>query len=206
MRKILYAITLLALIIPGVANAGVREARKEDPLFDRLVENKTHKPDANPLDYRLTEYEMRAVFIYKIATGHITWPYNKKKTTIHFCVTGESNLFTPETLKELVSMGKKDGYAWEINTNADYHQIPACDIVYVNTTKPDMVRYAILATKKNPVLTIGESNNFTTHEFGMIGLNLTNKQTIGLSINTSYMKEKGFQASPDLLNAAEIYN
>jgi hypothetical protein len=204
MKKILYTIMFIILMVPGFANAVAPDAAKKDPLYYRLMQ--THHSVTNSLDYRLTEYEMRAVFIYKIATGHIAWPDNKKKTTIHFCVTGESNLFTHETLKELVNLGKKDGYIWEINTNADYHQIPACDIVYVNTTKPDIVRYAILATKKKPILTIGESNNFTTHEFGMIGLNLTNKQTIGLSINTNYMKEKGLEASPDLINAADVYN
>lgn len=206
MKKTLYAIVLLSLIIPGVAHAGSKEdaAAKEDPLYDRLVKAGIHKSNStSPPDYRLTEYEMRAVFIYKIATKHISWTDNQKKTTIHFCVTGETNLFTTETLQELVSMGKKDGYTWEINTNADYEQISSCDIVYVNTTKPDLVRYAILATKNKPILTIGESNQFTTHEFGMIGLPLTNKHTIGLYINTDYIKEKGLRASSDLLNAAD---
>lgn len=200
MKKIFYTILFLILMAPGFANAVAPDAAKEDPLYYRLMQ--IHHSGTNPLDYRLTEYEMRAVFIHKILTWHITWPDHKKKSAIRFCIAGENNPFPYETLQELISISKKAGYNLEINTDADYHEIPNCDVIYVNSTKPDVIKYFILATKNLPILTIGESNNFTTHEFGMIGLNLTNRQTIGLNVNPERLKEKGLQASIELLDAA----
>ncbi len=148
--KIYYIIVLLALLVPGFANAG-----------QQVV---------NPPDYRLTEYEMRIVFIYKIVSDNISWSDSQKKTLIHFCVTGEGNPFTIKALNELGNLAKKDGYTWEINSNASYKELSTCDVVYINSVRSDIIQNIMSAIKNQPILTFGESNHFTTHDFGMIGL------------------------------------
>lgn len=177
------------MVLPWAANA--------DPMNYHLADI-----DPPKTERMLTEYEVRAVYIYKIATEHVTWPEGKKKK-IKFCIAGDENYFEDKTWEQIAKFAKKKGIIWETKKDANYYTIQKCDVAYIYSRSESNVEYYIRAAGKAAVLTVGESRSFAYHLHGMIELPLTRKQTVGLKMNNERLLEKGLKASEELLGAAD---
>jgi hypothetical protein len=148
-----------------------------------------------------SEYQLKAVFLFNFAQ-FVEWPpdaFDEAASSLNICVAG-NDPFGPEL--EAVMQGERIGgrpLAIERLTNVD--AAPSCHLLYVNQPEQQL-RETLQKLKGRPVLTVGETQEFT-NSGGMIRFNMDGKK-IRLVINPKAADEAQLRLSSKLLRSSEL--
>lgn len=140
--------------------------------------------------------KVKAAIVYKL-TKFITWP--EKKQTLALCIIG-SGAINSELLKinHKLSMGRRISVTHKIPT-APLEKL--CDVVYIHSTKMDLISDIIKKLQNKPVLTISDSENFV-YQGGVIGLLRTGSR-IRFAISKNATRNAGISISSQLMRLAK---
>lgn len=146
------------------------------------------------------EDKVKTAFVYNFAK-FIDWPDAANAGTSEFdiCIAGKTSLgetihqsLQHKTIKDRVIRVRRIGWSTD--------QLQGCHMLYVNgSTSPD-TRRLLDAAHSKPILTIGETENFTFHG-GIIRFLIVDGK-VRFSINQGVAERVGLNISAKLLNVA----
>ena len=161
-----------------------------------------HVPAARVQAAGPSEYELKAVLIYKVAS-YIRWP-----------AAGEASARRPfvigilgrdpfgRVIDEVVAGETVHGRPVSIRRLSEAREASQCDLLYVSPSERSGFRRILHRLEGTPVLTVGDMDQFATAG-GMI--NLTNDdRRIRFEINVSALDRAGLRAAAELLTLARI--
>lgn len=149
-----------------------------------------------------TEYEMKAVFMYKLAS-YIRWPQSAtldphRPFTIG--ILGKDPF--GRAIDDTLSGEAVEGRPVVVRRLSEIDEATRCDLVFVSSSERSNVRRIIEVLKNTPVLTVGDMDQFA-ESGGMINLTTDNRR-IRFEINVSAIDRVGLKASSQLLTLAKI--
>ncbi len=151
---------------------------------------------------KLDEYAVKAAFVFNFIR-FIQWPdtaFPSEDAPFRLCFIGRDD--TGKQFK--VIQGKKNGKrSLNVNQSKTLKTPETCDILFISKDVDPMLSKSLLeAVRGKPVLTIGESKNFTK-QGGIINFFSKNNR-LHFEINISGAKEQNLKLSSRLLNLAVI--
>lgn len=174
---------ILVIIIPILLICCVCEA----------AENKENRTD------RLTEYEIKAKFIYNF-TKFVTWPESvHNNESIKLCILGTDPF---GSALNIVKGKKVRGSLLEFSTAGYSENINNCHILFISRSEKNNFSDILSLCKNFPVLTIADTPGFC-NEGGIITL-IRADNKIRFEINTDAAKQAGIKISSHLLKLARI--
>lgn len=151
---------------------------------------------------RLTEYQVKAAFIYKFAL-FVEWPREAlpdSSTPVTLGIFGKDPFGA--VLEETLANQKIGGRSISILRLTDYQKIRKCQILFISHSETRRWPRIFEHLKTAPILTIGEAEGFA-QKGGIINFfNADNK--IRFEINHSAAKAHQLQISSKLLRLAKI--
>lgn len=145
----------------------------------------------------VSESEVKAAFLYNFAK-FVEWPaqaFSSETAPIQLAVLGDEE-FTSK-LKMLLSDKKAHGRSFEVKRITTPHEAKTCQIVFVPASESRRTFQVIEATRKLPVLTVGESDQFIALG-GMINFVVEDNQ-LRFEINPEPAENAKLQISSKLL-------
>ena len=150
------------------------------------------------------EYQVKAAFLYNFAK-FVEWPrgsFANPTDPIVICIVG-SNPFG-STLEDMVR-GKKIGErAFVVRRLPDTQQAKSCQILFIGAGEWKRVRALLDALKGAAVLTVGETDDFTSSG-GVIAFQLQGPR-VRIQISLESAEQAKLRISSKLLSPAEIAN
>ena len=145
------------------------------------------------------EDKIKAAMVYKI-TQSVTWPRRINNLTI--CLLGEGAInIALRKIDGKVSAGKRISVTHK-QVSAPLHQL--CDVLFIHHVGGHDVDAVLQRFKDKPLLTIGDTAQFTS-KGGMIALVRVGKK-VGININQKAANAVKLNFSSSLLNLANIVN
>jgi hypothetical protein len=108
----------------------------------------------------VSETEVKAAFLFNFAK-FVTWPtqaFSSETAPIQLAVFGDEEVTS--TLKSLLSDKKAHGRSFEVRRILSAQDAKNFQIVYITSTENRRASQILEATRKLPVLTVGESEQF----------------------------------------------
>jgi hypothetical protein len=108
----------------------------------------------------VSETEVKAAFLYNFAK-FVTWPaeaFSSENAPIQLAVFGDEDVTS--TLKSLLSDKKAHGRSFEVKRISNPQEAKTFQMVFVTGSENRRAAQILEATKKLPVLTIGETEQF----------------------------------------------
>jgi len=108
----------------------------------------------------VSETEVKAAFLFNFAK-FVTWPtqaFSSETAPIQLAVFGDEEITS--TLKSLLSDKKAHGRSFEVKRISTPQEAKNFQIVYITSTESRRTIQVLEATRKLPVLTVGESDQF----------------------------------------------
>lgn len=149
------------------------------------------------------EYKLKAAFIYNFAR-FIEWPndaFADDNAPFVIAVVGADPF--KGALEQVMNGKKVGGRSVEIHHFASSDNIGSCQILFVSGTDADSISRVLQKVGRNHVLTIGESDDFTSSGGGLRFF--TEDDRIRFEINTSATDCAGLKISSKLLKLARIF-
>jgi hypothetical protein len=143
------------------------------------------------------ETEVKAAFLFNFAK-FVTWPaqaFSSETAPIQLAVFGDEE--TTSTLKLLLSDKKAHGRSFEVKRISNPQDAKNSQIVYVTSTESRRTSQVLEATRKLPILTVGESDQFLDLG-GMINFLFEDSQ-LRFEINTEPAEKVKLEISSKLL-------
>jgi hypothetical protein len=136
-------------------------------------------------DTDISEYEVKAAFIYNMAK-FIDWP-SYSKDSIGLCIFGADPFGKSiEGIRGKMVKGKK----LDIRKTATAGELKECQMVFISASEKDQVRKVTDLLKDSAILTIGDTDGFIGH---------------GVMINFYFEGKKvRFEANPDRARQARV--
>jgi hypothetical protein len=150
----------------------------------------------------LDEYEIKALFLYHFA-GFVTWPpdaFADDSAALVIGIVGDDP-FGPY-LVEAVQKERAQGRRFAIAHYAHAADVGPCHILFVAPAANDEVDAILARVKGQPVLTVGDSENFARR--GGIVRFLTANHRTRFRINLTAVKEANLVISSKLLRSADV--
>jgi len=147
------------------------------------------------------EYQVKGAFLLNFAK-FVEWPPQTFKTPtdpIVICVLGE-NPFGPGLEKAAQSTVVANRPV-SVRRLADGQQAGQCQIAFVAATERKLSKALLLAAQSASVLTVGESDGFTTNG-GVIGFKLDGEK-VRIEVNTAAADRAKLHISAKLLSLAQ---
>jgi hypothetical protein len=148
-----------------------------------------------------SESEVKAAFLYNF-TKFVEWPAEAFASTnmpIRLVVFGDDDFAMQ--LRSLLSDKKAHGRSFEVRTITNPQEAKNCQIVFVASSENRRVPQVLEATRKAPVLTVGESDQFIELG-GMINLFFEDAQP-AFEVNPEPAQKVKLQISSKLLRLAK---
>jgi hypothetical protein len=148
-----------------------------------------------------SESEVKAAVLYNF-TKFVEWPaeaFASTNTPIRLAVFGDDDFATQ--LRSLLSDKKAHGRSFEVKTLTNPQEAKNCQIVFVASSENRRIPQVLEATKKAPVLTVGESDQFI-EQGGMISLFFEDAQP-AFDVNPEPAEKVKLQISSKLLRLAK---
>lgn len=148
------------------------------------------------------EYEIKALFLYHFA-GFVTWPptaFENDQSPIVIGVVGEDP-FGPY-LDKAVAGETAQGRPLSVVRFARPEDVGFCHILFIARSADAQVGDLVARLRRQPVLTVGETENFARRG-GVIRF-LTNNNRTRFRINITAAKDAGLVISSKLLRAADV--
>jgi hypothetical protein len=144
-----------------------------------------------------SETEVKAAFLYN-ASKFVEWPataFTSTNAPIQLAIYGDSS-FSAE-LKNLFKDKKAHGRAFEVKSIISPQEAKGAHIVFVASTESRRATQVLEATRKLPVLTVGESDQFLD-QGGMINLIFEDAQ-LAFEVNPEPAQKVQLEISSKLL-------
>jgi hypothetical protein len=147
-----------------------------------------------------TEYELKAVFIYKLAS-YVHWP--KQPVSRKFFVIGILGEDPFGAVLDRVVAGERvAGRPVAVRRLTDASAATQCDVLFVSASERPNLRRILDGLGRVPVLTVADMDGFA-EEGGMI--NLTNdERRIRFDINIAALDRAGLKAASQLIALARV--
>lgn len=148
-----------------------------------------------------SEHEVKAAFLYNF-TKFVEWPAQAFESTnapIRFAVFGDEAF--AGKLRSLLSDKKAHGRSFEVKSIATPMDAKGFHIAFVASAESRRAAQLIEATKKSPVLTVGESDQFLDAG-GMINLFFEDTQ-LAFEVNPESARKANLEISSKLLRLAK---
>jgi hypothetical protein len=148
-----------------------------------------------------SESEVKASFLYNVAK-FVEWPaeaFSSTNAPIRLAVFGDDDFATQ--LRSLLSDKKAHGRSFEVRTMANPQEARNCQIVFVASTENRRAPQVLEVTRKSPILTVGESDQFIELG-GMINLFFEEAQ-LAFDVNPEAAQRVKLQISSKLLRLAK---
>jgi len=148
------------------------------------------------------EYRVKAALVLNFAR-FTEWPVSTinidSKQSIHFCVIGNS-----EVEEAFAEIDNKSVGEWhvEIRNIDDLPELKNCHLVYVGYSEKRRLPEVFAAIEDQPVLTIGEMDEFTSLG-GMINL-VIQERKIGFQVNLDAANNANLRISARVLKLGDI--
>jgi hypothetical protein len=148
-----------------------------------------------------SESEVKAAVLYNF-TKFVEWPaeaFASTNSPIRLAIFGDDDFATQ--LRSLLSDKKAHGRSFEVRTITTPQEARSCQVVFVAGSENRRVPQVLEATRKAPVLTVGESDQFIELG-GMINLFFEESQP-GFDVNPEPAEKVKLQISSKLLRLAK---
>jgi len=149
----------------------------------------------------LSEAEVKAGFLYNF-TKFVEWPkqaFSSTNAPIQFAVFGDEEFAAK--LKTIFGDNKAHGRSFEVKAISTPQEAKNFHIVFVASPESRRAAQVLEATKKAPVLTIGESDQFL-EAGGMINLFFDDAQ-LAFEVSPEAAQKVGLEISSKLLRLAK---
>lgn len=149
------------------------------------------------------EYQLKAAFVYNFMQ-FTHWPpesFQSENSPIVLAVVGENPFGTD--LERAVRDKQIEGRRIEVRYFSDAEAVSRCHVLFVPPSERDGVESVLGKLGDAPVLTIGETDNFTA-EGGIIRFYLEEKK-VRFEVNLGAAERVGLRLSSKLLRLARIY-
>jgi uncharacterized protein DUF4154 len=148
------------------------------------------------------EYQVKAAFLYNFAK-FVEWPpgtFANSGDPIGICIVGQNPFGS--ALENMVQ-GKKVGErVFEVRRLPDTQQTKGCQILFIGAGEWKRVRALLDALKGAPILTVGETDDFTSFG-GVIAFQLQGPR-VRIQIALESAERARLRISSKLLSLAEI--
>lgn len=148
------------------------------------------------------EYQVKAAFLYNFAK-FVQWPpgaFASSTDPIGICIVGQ-NPFGP-ALENMVRGKMVGDRAFVVRQLADTQQAKGCQILFIGAGEWKRVRALLDVLKGAPVLTVGETDDFTSAG-GVIAFQLEGPR-VRIQIAPEWAERAKLRISSKLLSLAEI--
>jgi len=151
-------------------------------------------------NHQTTEYKIKAAFLYNFSR-FVTWPEHDRKENGKFnlCILGS------DPFRELLDpLSGKSVQKSSLNVKrlATLDQDHACQMIFISQTGNRDLKYIMSVLKGQPVLTVSDIEDFTTHG-GIIQFKLADNK-VRFNINIDNASHAGLTISSKLLSLATI--
>jgi YfiR/HmsC-like len=157
-------------------------------------------PESNAQSQELTEYQVKAAFIYNFAK-FVEWPgdaFTDSAAPLHICVLGE-NPFGQELMR--VANGKKiGGHDLLVSNLSAAHHARDCHVLFVSSSERGRIAQVLQATGGASVLTVGEPADFLRH--GGIIRFVVDEGKVRFEVNLTASEKARVKISSKLLTLA----
>jgi YfiR/HmsC-like len=148
------------------------------------------------------EYQVKAAFLYNFAK-FVEWPpgtFANSNDPIGICIVGQNPFGS--TLENMVQGKKVGDRAFVVRRLPDTQQAKSCQILFIAAGEWKRVRALLDVLKGSPVLTVGETDDFTSSG-GVIAFQLEGPRVrIQIALETAVRAK--LRISSKLLSLAEI--
>jgi hypothetical protein len=148
------------------------------------------------------EYQVKAAFLYNFAK-FVEWPpgtFANANDPIEICIVGQNPFGA--TLENMVQGKKVGDRPFVVRPLPDTQQAKSCQILFIGAREWKRVRALLDVLKGSPVLTVGETNDFTPSG-GVIAFLLEGPRVrIQIALETAVRAK--LRISSKLLSLAEI--
>ncbi|MCP4700020.1 MAG: YfiR family protein [Gammaproteobacteria bacterium] len=146
------------------------------------------------------EYEVKMVFLYKLALL-VEWPDERKPDIpITFCFYGEDIYGSPSKLVEDKTIRH---HSISVKKEIGLNRLNECQLLFVRASEQKQLADILSLLKERPVLTVGETKTFARHG-GIISLIKQKDASIGIELNVEAAKQAGLVIDPRLLSFATM--
>lgn len=148
------------------------------------------------------EYDLKAAFLFNFAQ-FVEWPseaFPEASTPFVICVLGDDPF--GKSLDEIVANEAIRKRRIVVRRHRDVQEISICHILYVGASETPKLNHILAALDGRHILTVGETDLFTTHN-GIIQFRLVENK-LRLRINVEAAKMAKLSISSQLLRQAEI--
>jgi hypothetical protein len=167
-----------------------------------LVLGATLQLYAQPSGPGFDEYQVKAAFLYNFAK-FVEWPpgtFASPADPIGICIAGENPFGS--TLENMVQGKKVGGRAFVVRRLPDTEQAKSCQILFIGAGDWKRVRGLLDALKGAAVLTVGETDDFTSLG-GVIAFQLQGPR-VRIQISLESAERAKLRISSKLLSLAQI--
>ena len=158
-------------------------------LWDALAQNRP-----------LTEYQLKAAFIYNFAK-FVEWPpeaFPSASSPLIIGIVGDNPF--QDNLEQVVENKSINGHKFQVKRFKSLADVRSCHILFVSATERKRLAEILRAVRGAPVLTTSDLDYFLSAG-GMIQF-LMEGNKVRFAINDSTAKEAGLRISSKLLNLA----
>jgi hypothetical protein len=148
------------------------------------------------------EYQVKAAFLYNFAK-FVEWPagtFANANDPIGICIVGQNPFGS--TLENMVQGKKVGDRAFVVRRLPDTQQAKSCQILFIGAGEWKRVRALLEVLKGSPVLTVGETDDFTGFG-GVIAFQLEGPR-VRIQIALGTAERSKLRISSKLLSLAEI--
>jgi len=150
----------------------------------------------------IREYDLKAAFLFNFAQ-FVEWPseaFPEASTPFVICVLGDDPF--GKSLDEIVANEVIRKRRIVVQRHRDVQEISICHILYVGASETPRLNHILAALDGKHILTVGETDFFTTHN-GIIQFRLIENK-LRLRINVEAARMAKLSISSQLLRQAEI--
>ena len=149
----------------------------------------------------LSEYQVKAAFLFHFAQ-FVDWPseaFKDAASPLTYCTVGEDPFHG--ALDASLNRKTIDGRPIRVLHFRQAREIQGCQILFIGTPEKKFISATLADLRGNPVLTVGESEDFV-HEGGMIGFLLEDSK-VRFEINVNAAEHAKLKISASLLALAK---
>ncbi len=151
----------------------------------------------------MTDGQIKAAFVSNVIR-YVTWPANATAADNEICI-GVLGRSTPGNAWQSLNGRAVNGKKLRLRISTDIQDLDNCQVVFIDTSERKSTVRAISHLGNDPVLTIGDSEGFISHDGGMIKV-VSGGGRLSFSISLRRARNAGLTISSHLLKlATEVY-
>lgn len=149
--------------------------------------------------YSATDEQVRAAFLYQLAQ-YVTWPENKNREPLRFCVLGNDKL--ADMLGGVLQGKSIQERSLTVGKVSGPEQLAGCNVGFLSIGRRKQLQELLVHWSYPPVLLVGEMDGFAELG-GMVNLKI-DEGRVSIEINLNTARRAGLDMRSQLLRLARI--